>query len=323
MGDELLRFEQLEKAYNNKPKQLASCKNWFPIYSSKELAEIIAALITDGHIDFSMQGGTPKLSKLILYSNSKTECQWFLSILYSLLRVKGTLIKYKSKSGFSTRSSFKAVVHSSMLAKTFVLLGVPCGDKTKTSYLIPDWILTGSPKIKSAFLRVLFNFDGSISLRSGRPSGAELNYCMNKHKDLVQNGVKFIQQIKDMLFTFGVRAGKPHVRHHKKDKFTIMLFVTNSLSVLNFAKYIQFLNRKKNFRLNLAVNRINKFRRVADGSHILRSLKEKIGTDKQAVSMINLFSKTRFTYRQFEHMRRGESRIPIRMLTTASKILKH
>ncbi|VVC04199.1 Replication factor C small subunit [Candidatus Bilamarchaeum dharawalense] len=321
MGGELLKFEQIASAYNNKPKQLAACKNWFPIFPSKELAEVIAALITDGHIDFSWRDGAPKLSKLLLYSNSRSECEWFLDKVYSLFGIRGKVVRYLSKTGFSKRHSYKALIQSSMLAKSFVLLGVPSGDKTKTEYYIPEWIVSGSPEIRAAFLRILFNFDGCVSLRSRRPSAIELNYCMNKRKDHIHNGVMFMLQIKNLLLHFGVKAGKLHIRHHKTDKFTLLLFVTNNNSVLNFYKYVGFLSRKKNFRLNLAVNRINQVRRVNYGSHLLTSLKNKFGTDNRAVLRLNQNSPVKYTLRQFEHMRRGESRIPLTMLLIASKIL--
>ncbi|MFH1222582.1 MAG: hypothetical protein V1492_05875, partial [Candidatus Micrarchaeota archaeon] len=53
----------------------------------------------------------------------------------------------------------------------------------------------------------------------------------------------------------------------------------------------------------------------------LNELKEKIGSDREVVLRINKFSRTPFTARQFEHIRRGEGKIPLQMAVAAIKIL--
>ena len=311
----ILTFNDLASDYTQKKKSLYSAKKWFPIYPSKELAEIVAALITDGHVDGR--------SKLILYSNDKLECQWFLDLLCYLFQVRGKLIEYKSLTGFSKSSSFKGVIHNSRLVKIFVKLGVPWGDKTKSSYVIPDWIIKGNKKLKKAFLRVLFNFDGSLTIRPNRKATMEMNFVTNKQQDYVQAGVIYIEQIKSLLAEFGIRAGKIHVRHHQKDKFTIMLFISNNDSVFNFYKNIGFINEKKNLKLKRAVSLIRKYKRVKPDQYfsILTELKDKIGTDKETIKRINSISTIKYTYRQFEHMRRRESFIPIDMINAVLILL--
>jgi len=89
----ILEYSGLLSEYNHKMKSYELARKWFPIYPSKELAELVAALMTDGHLDGR--------SKLILYSNNQKECQWFLDLISTLFLVKGKLIVYKSDSGFS------------------------------------------------------------------------------------------------------------------------------------------------------------------------------------------------------------------------------
>jgi hypothetical protein len=267
--------------FNHKKKSYKLARKWFPIYPSKDLAEIVAALMTDGHIDGK--------SKLILYSNNKNECQWFLDLNSKLFQVKGKLIKYKADSGFSNNISYKGVIHCSVLVSIFILLGVPYGDKTKSSFIIPDWIMNGSEEIKRSFLRVLFNFDGSLSLRKRGLSTLEMNFVTNKHKDHLQFGIVYLNQIWSLLSEFGINAGKVHFRPHLGDKFTIMIFISNNDSVFNFYKNIGFMNKDKNLRLEKAISLIRKYKRVkaADYLPILNDLKKEIGTDKETVEKIN------------------------------------
>ncbi len=51
MSVPLVTYEKFVNSYNIKNHQRELVKNWFPLYPSKELAEIVAALMTDGHID--------------------------------------------------------------------------------------------------------------------------------------------------------------------------------------------------------------------------------------------------------------------------------
>lgn len=301
--------------------EFEAAKTWFPVVASKELAAMAAALMSDGHIAFQLRNGKPKMCKIVLYSNDKSECSWFLKLIDSLFKVKGRIIRYRSTTGFSKTYSYKAVVHCSSLAKLLVAIGIPCGDKTRTAYEIPRWVMRGAYEIKQSFLKTLFNFDGSISIRSRRATAIELNFVTNRHKDFVKSGKIFLEQLANLLSEFGVQSGKIHIRYCKKDKFTLMLFITNSRSILNFHKYICFLNKKKNSRLSLAASRLRLYRRIKYGSHLLQELKQNSGTDRNAVEKINKLSKLEYTYRQFEHMRRGESDIPVDMLNATLKLL--
>jgi len=296
---------------------------WFPLFPSEDLAAVVAALMSDGHVDLQMRGGKPRTTKLVLYSSNPTECKWFIDAIHRLFGVRGKIIPYISSSGFTNKTAYKAVVACSALAWLMIDIGVPCGDKTKKAYPVPHWIMDGSNGVKRSFLRAFFNFDGSISLRSRRENAIEMNLVANKHKDYLKYGTAFFVQIKQLLFEFGVNAGKLHVRHANGDKFTIMLFITNGISIINFRKYVGFLSEEKNNRLELAVSCINKYRRVAGGSGVLNLLKAKVGTDAESIEQINRLSKVKYTKRQFEHMRRGEGLVPLDMLSAAHSLLEN
>jgi len=313
----LLSFEDFSISCNSKRKYLDAVRRWFPLYPSKELSQIAATLMTDGHIDFYLRDGRPKISKIILYSNDPAECGWFLALVFQEFGIRGKLIQYVPSKGYSQKPSYKAVVSSSMLARLFVRIGVPCGDKTLASFDVPPWIAQGDTEIKRAFLGTIFNFDGSISMRSRREAAVELNFVNNKHSAHLESGNLYFQQIKRLLSEFGVDAGKVHIRHCMDEKYTLMLFITNRRSILNFAENLTFISERKSSRMRVAVSSIKKRIRVRGGTEILRLLQEKMGTDRAAVKKINLYSKVPYTSRQFEHMRRGESLVPVDMVHSA------
>lgn len=325
----LLTYEEFVNSYNIKSKQRELVKGWFPITPSAELAEIAAALMTDGHIDWNdYDESLPRPKKLVLYSNYKNECEWFLDKIHNLFSLQGKIIKYQSKTGFSKSESFKAIIYNAPLARILIAIGVPCGDKTKKGYLVPDWIMNGSNEIKKSFLRILFNFDGSISIKN-KISTAEINFCFNKHQNYLANGKNFMLQIKGLLNVFNIKSGKIHIRktvytkYSNYDKYTFMLFISNHKSIINFYKNIGFLNRRKQGKLQRQIYAIYKNARISFNlmPRILSELKEMIGTDKEAIEWVNKYSKIKFTHRQFEHMRRGELKIPIQMVLSAIKIL--
>ncbi|MDD5340396.1 MAG: LAGLIDADG family homing endonuclease [Candidatus ainarchaeum sp.] len=317
----ILRVHEFLSKNEIQPYEINTARSWFPLFASKELAAIAAALMSDGHLAFQLRNGKPKMCKIVLYSDDRLECAWFLRLIYARFGVMGRTVRYKPATGFSDAYSYKAVIHSAPLAKLLASIGIPYGDKTKTAYLVPGWVVNGTHKIKASFLKILFNFDGSLSLKKQRHTAVALNFVTNKHMDFIKSGEAFLEQLAAILSEFGIKSGKIHVRHCKKDKFTLMLFVTNGRSVINFYKHIGFLNKKKKDKLRLVVLRLRTHRRIRYGSHILQELKLKTGTDREAVEIVNNLSKMEYTYRQFEHMRRGESGIPADMLNGALKAL--
>lgn len=323
MGDEILEFGQLSASYAMRRPAFVQARSRFPIRASAELAHIAGALMSDGHIDWNTQDGNPRPKKLIFYSNDESDCRWFLYLVSRLFGINGIIVKYKSKTGFSTKESFKAVVHCAWLARALILLGIPCGDKTRRPYLVPKWVLQGNWEIKKAFLQALFSFDGSIALKTERKNAVEISLTMNKHQLHIENARGFLQQIRSLLEEAHIMSGKIHVRFCENDKYTLMLFITNQKSAINFFR-AGFLNKEKQQCLHRLLLRIYLYGR-ADGQNIAKSLielREKAGSDKEAVTLLNAHGGA-YTVRQFEHMRRGESKIPVRTVVLAARLLNN
>jgi acetolactate synthase-1/2/3 large subunit len=88
----------------------------------------------------------------------------------------------------------------------FEALGAPVGRKNDIAYLVPEWIMKGSRKVKREFLASLFGSDRhKIKVRSKyHISGPRLSF--SKSSDLRKNAESFAHQIISMLAEFNVRA---------------------------------------------------------------------------------------------------------------------
>lgn len=320
----IVTFEHIIRKFPNivsKSKRLA--KNILPLYPSSKLVEIVATLLTDGHIDWYTSDGNPRTRKILLYSDYKKECQWFLNKCKDVFGIGGDIQKYRSTTGYSQKSSYKAIISNATLARILILAGAPAGDKTKTKYTLPNWIMKSDKKIKSIFLRTLFNFDGSVPhCKRDRPCSWQMGYSLNKQQSLIENGINFLRQIKSLLGEFDIKCGSIVKHKCNKDKYTLLLTISNQKSIVNFYQKIGFINFLKQDKLKKAVIEILKKGRIKSKelSLLLKELKTKFGSDKNTISKINKITFKNYTKRQFEHFRRSETRIPFEILFTAIKI---
>lgn len=321
----IVSFDQFAKAFprvKTKSKKLA--EDILPLYSSLKLTEITAALLTDGHIDWYTLDGRPRTRRILLYSDNKKECKWFLKIFKDYFGIKGNIEKYESETGYSKESSYKAVVNNATLARILILAGIPAGDKTIVSYCVPNWIMKGDKKIKTTFLKTIFNFDGSVPYNKKGTSSWQMHYSMNKKKNLVGNGVKFLKQIKRLLKECGIKCGEIGKYNYTRNKHTLVLSFSNQESIVNFYQKVGFINPLKQKRLKRAIIEIFKKGRIKleEAPPLLEKLKELFGTDKKTIKYVNGALRTNYTKRQFEHFRRNETKTPIAILVAAEKILK-
>ncbi|NCO80445.1 hypothetical protein GW869_01575 [bacterium] len=319
----VVTFSKFIKEFPNiksKSKELA--KKILPLYASPKLAEIIAAILTDGHIDWYTSDDRPRPRKTLLYSDVKEECKWFLKTCKDIFGINGEAQKYHSTTGYSEGDSYRAVIHNATLARTLILAGAPAGDKTKVGYLIPKWILAGSQEIKKDFLRILYNFDGCKPYK--RRNTWTIHYSLTTSKPTLKIAMTFINQLRKLLTEFDIRISKSPTQYLNKGKIVLIFSISSRESITNFYRNIEFLNPEKQRRLEFAVRDLSKFARISlpKSLKILQKFKDKIGTDKKAVKYVNEILRTNYTYRQFEHFRRNETKVPILILSVVEETLK-
>lgn len=117
--------------------------------------------------------------------------------------IKGKTLKFK-ESG----ASFE--VRNKPLALLFNALGAPNGDKVKSDFSVPKWILESPKHIKREFLGAYFGgkLSRPILRNNSKTDFRRLKFKLFKIEEKVSSGIKFIKDIEKMLREFGIEISK-------------------------------------------------------------------------------------------------------------------
>jgi len=330
MGKPIVTFEQLVSEFpriTNKSKCFA--KKVLPLHASPELAALVAALMTDGHVEWAKADGRSRAKRIMLYSSEKVECEWFLKIVKGLFGVDGRIDAYTPNHNNCTKQPYRAFVCKAIVTMILILAGAPAGNKTEKEFLVPNWIMGGSKEIKKEFLNTFFTFEASKPrVKTNREFSFEIGLIMIKVEEHANNAFRFFSQIKNLLKEFGIKPTKtisyPKKHGFRTSKFAFHFSITRQSSIVNFYRHIGYFNVAKQELLKATVVKLSKFARVrAEPVCILISdLKKNFGTDKLLAREINKFTEKSYTNRQVEHFRRRETKLPLEFLFALIKIKK-
>lgn len=314
---------------NIKSKSKEKAREILPLLPSPELAMIVAALMSDGHLDWHTSDGRPRTRKILLYSSEKEECTWFLNIMRRVFSITGKIIRYKPNHNHWRKQPYKTLIHCAVVSRILIISGVPVGNKTKKEFLVPDWIMNGGMDIKRAFLRTFLSFEGSVPYRKkDRNHTFQMGLLMNKSKKFLRNGIDFVCQIRDLLSEFNVSCSSINTRENStnlsKGGNTIYFSITRQTSILFFYLNVGFLNKKKQARLESCIKDICFFHRIRSDSIgiLFEHVKNIIGTDKGVADHINTYTFYTYSKRQMEHFRRNEISTPMEVIYALMKIKK-
>lgn len=288
-------------------------KETFPFKASSFLAEVAAALLTDGHLELC-KGTRPK--KVIFYSDDFENIKWFNMTFKKIFGIEGKTVEYIPFSGFDqSSSSYKVVVNNAHISRLLYMIGIPGGDKTKKEFDIPLWIKTGTSEVKANFLQKLFDFDGSIPVKkNGRRSVWAIQFSTTKRNEYLSSGFQFCKSIQALLKEFDIDSRI--YRHNKEDRSVLIINIGNQKSIVNYARHIGYGDLKKRKRMTEAVFNIleNISFRNKEICEMLKAFKDHVGSDKETVRLLNIRLGSSYTNRQFEHWRRGEINVPLAVL---------
>ena len=141
----------------------------------------------------------------------------FSSKIYERERDHKITTKYDTNE-FST-TNYELHCSSRSLARLFYSLGYPQGNKTNTSYLVPEWIMKSPAWMKRSFISALFGAELSKP-RTHTKTGFDCpTFSMNKNTELLANGRQFCIQLMTLLEEFGIKTHKLLERDDFKNKF--------------------------------------------------------------------------------------------------------
>ena len=220
--------------------------------TNPELSRLVADLTSDGHLQIQ---GHRYISSF--YSKDRSEIKEFEQRFYKLFKVKGKIYEDKRPVGKNPNPiiRYQAFFISKPVNLFLKNIGVPSGDKTNSPFLIPDWIINGSKKIKSSYLRGLYDAEGSIFC--GKDKRWQITLKMAKNKVLLKEGIAFFEQIRKILLEFDVKTStinysKLNIRKDGSTSVYLRIAIERS-SFGNFLKHVGFDNKSKQEKLLISL----------------------------------------------------------------------
>lgn len=220
--------------------------------SKIELAEIIADLITDGHLQVRRLNGRSKYDYAWFFSKEESELLRFSRLIYKNFGTKGTIREW----GSGKRRSY--ILSNANVVRYLLKAGAIPGSKVSTDFTIPSWILNSSNRVIQVFLKRCLTCDGSI-LYDKNGKRWIIHFTTHKELSLIESGTKYLEQLRTLLRSFKIKTSNittsdRYIR--SKDGKTVVglrFKIYNKRSIINYAKYIGFDLDYKNARLREAV----------------------------------------------------------------------
>ena len=192
---------------------------------------------------------------------------------------------------------------SSSLAALFLAMGVPNGNKCSQKYLFPSWVFELELWQKRLLLASLFGAELSAP---STVTNHDYNFyspilSMNKYEDFLDNGYRFLMQIKNLLEEFNVKSSIIKKRKEYKTKdgkisYRLRLSIASlPVNLINLWSKVGFeYNKKRRYLANAAVlylnlkNNVLKMRTIAESK--AKNMK------KKGLNAIEIYRKLKSDY---------------------------
>ena len=229
--------------------------DWNYLLGTPELADIVGRLNGDGHLQLRFnKHGNPDKYLVSFYSKDINEINDMIKKFKDLFNVGYCLYPDNRKT-----KRYKLFFTDKNLVLFLSKIGVVVGSKSNNPHLVPEWIFNGNNEVKGAFLKGLFDTEGSIFCEK---YNNRWRICINQQKieNEKENAHMYLEQIRKMLADFGVkssqvRSSPSHFNIRKTGVKTIEVKIRiEKTSFRNFYKHIGFDNIYKQNRLITALN---------------------------------------------------------------------
>jgi intein/homing endonuclease len=133
---------------------------------------------------------------------------------------------------------------SGSLARLLIALGATPGNKTKQLSILPNFVINGNLETKRAFLSAIFGGDGSSLWYSKCLNRYKLespSFCLSKDVLLEENLENYLNDIKNLLFEFGIKTSNISKHSITEEKIALRFVIsTNYQNIINFVDNIEF-----------------------------------------------------------------------------------
>lgn len=222
------------------------------LLNKPELARLVADLTSDGHLQVD-----GKRYVASFYSKDLQEIQIVQNRFYNLFGTKGKIHTDKrpvSNNLFPT-IRYQLYVPSKKMCLFSKEIGTPIGNKTNNPFRVPNWVFKGSSEVKSSYLRGMYDAEGSIFC--GKDKRWQITFKMAKNRDILDHGVAYFEQLRKMLFEFGIKTSpvnysKLNVRKDGSISMCLRIAIEKA-SFGNFLKHVGFDNKSKQEKLLISL----------------------------------------------------------------------
>jgi hypothetical protein len=201
-------------------------KEYFQINKTQEfLASLVGFSMCDGHIN-------KRENKCHFFFRRKPDAELFSKDFKKIFNKEDFHItKDLNGDSYSVK-----MIKGSALAKLLVKMGVPGGNKVFQPFLIPDWIYYGNDEIKRIFLSTVIGNEGSA------PSNNRwrIQFVLSKCEEQVPNLLDFLNQIRTMLYHFGINTSHIQLRKQKSRQFHGRFYIKGKENLQKFYKGFGF-----------------------------------------------------------------------------------
>ncbi len=236
LSDDILLSDVQKKELEKRGLYPLSSKNKnLPI-----IAKLFGFLLGDGNIHVTNEGK----GRVCAYGNKEDleliqkdfEELGFSARIYTRERDHKIPTRYGDVE-FTAKNS-ELQVSSISLANLFFSLGYPKGTKTKTAFLVPEWVIRSPLWLKRLFLAGFFGAEMNKSSTSSKTCFQCPTISFNKNDFLLDNARKFLIQIMQMLEEFGIESHKLQVKEdfHNQHGNTMRLKLMISTEEENLLK---------------------------------------------------------------------------------------
>lgn len=234
----ILELKDFVSFYNNKilKSQVNLLKNyrWLPLKTdsplSLEIAFLIGKICGDGNLDKNFT---------LRFIGKENDLKYLKQQIISNFGIEKS--KFSLKKRFAKGHSTILQINCSILGRLLCCLGAPRGNKTKTRFLIPSWIMR-SKEAKRKFLQAILEDElNTIKIEKSNHSNYP-KFKLRKEESLKDNLFEFLMQIKKVLMDFNVfssKISKPLMVDKGKTEFYFKI-KRNKKNIINFKENIGF-----------------------------------------------------------------------------------
>jgi len=212
-----------------------------PVKNSPYLAALAGHTFGDGHLS--------SVGRFVYANNERTLINKVKTLVNSVFKSDVYVDERSSKSGC------RHLHYPSAIGEMLEIFGCVKGNKTKQDFDIPTWVKDGNKKIKSAFLRALFDDEGTVSK-------TRLALNMSKIEDKEDSLINLLASFKKLLLDLNIKSSRTGLGHKRISKKNVR--TTNLVFVIS-----EYYNMK-NFYENVGFDHPNKQKKLKNllGSYI-------------------------------------------------------